>query len=240
MKKQLIFIMTVMVILGNFTACINSSKNQTVYHQEDSRNKNNIVSNKDTQEDNISQESKLHKMFQNHIVNGDNEISFLCADYDNNGTLEAFGVSTHYEGNGSDECVANLYFINDKGNCEDIPYLRNEDSVVETWVKNEFVGDGEIVGHEDENFFVWTENFGGPGSLAHVFGVKDGKYFRTNISSKVEDFSVADDGLYVGTTSFFRDIDDPKFAGREWILHYYKYDGNIHEFVEMRSEPADI
>ncbi len=240
MKKQLIFIMTVMIILGNFTACSDSSKNQNVYHKENSNSENNTVSDQVTQEDKISQEAKLHKIFQNHIVAGDNEINFLCADYDNNGTLEAFGVSTHYESDSADECIANLYFINDKGNCEDIPYIKNEDSVVETWVKNEFVGDGETVGHEEEKFFVWTENFGGPGSWAHVFGVKDGRYFRTNISGKVEDFGVADDGMYAGTTSFFRDIDDPEFAGREWILHYYKYDGNIYEFIEMHSEPADI
>lgn len=239
MKKQWIFITALMTIPVIFGACNNLSKNSDASYEDDSGSKNNIVENQVTQEDRNSQEAELHKIFQKNIVDGNQELSFLCADYDKNGTLEAFAVSAD-EGNDVDEREANLYFINDKGDCEEIPYPKKEDFVAETWVKNEFVGNGEIVGHEEEKFFVWIENFGGPGSFAHIFGVKDGKYFRTNISGEVEDFAISEDGLYIGTTSFFKDIDSPDFAGREWMLHYFKYDNTKEEFIEIRSEPADV
>ena len=239
MKKQWIFITALMTIPVIFGACNNLSKNSDASYEDDSGSKNNIAVHQVAQEDKNIQEADLPKIFQKNIVNGNRELSFLCADYDNDGTLEAFGVSAD-ESTAADERVAKLYFINGKGNCEEIPYPKKEDFVVETWVKNDFVGDGEIVGQDDEKFFVWIENFGGPGSLAHVFGVKDGKYFRTNISGEVEDFVISEDGLYIGTTSFFKDIDSPDFAGREWMLHYFKYDNTKEEFIEIRSEPADV
>lgn len=239
MKKQWISVICLMIVLVVFSSCANLFDNGHLSDKDDLSNKNDVIENQLSKEDKTAQEAKLHKIFQRNIAKSDNEVSFLCADYDNDGTLEAFGVSAD-KSTAVDECVAKLYFINGKGNCEEIPYLKKEDFVVETWVKNDFVGDGEIVGQDNEKFFVWIENFGGPGSLAHVFGVKDGKYFRTNISGKFEDFAISEDGLYVGTKSFFKDIDSPDFAGREWMLHYFKYDNTKEEFIEIRSEPTDV
>ena len=144
-------------------------------------------------------------------------IFFDCADFDFDGDLEAFAVSSTVKDFDGYYDSCNLFYADENG-----VVLLEEDL---------FGYPEESITVGDNKFIVWEIFGGGSGSLSMIYGVKDKSPYQPEISSKYGTFSLCpmQDGLFQGETSDF------SLGYHDYIIHYFIYDNDLKEFTETKD-----
>jgi hypothetical protein len=122
-------------------------------------------------------------MLSTYCQGGENILFFKYADFDNNGTSEAFGVIGDADvGVDTAPFGSRLYYV--------------DDTAVKL-IKSDIYGYPEFNAVDNGNlrrrFFVWEQTSGGRGSVSYVYGVKNGAAYELQISGKYKSFGVSID-----------------------------------------------
>ncbi len=226
MKKKRITIFTVIAVLGalaSISGCASQSKNEATTTD---------VSEQVTQ---ASQEKTLDEAGLLNAFTakaGTDYIYFLPADYDGDGTLEAFGITGTSGGDLHDD--VDIWFVSSAGEC--------------TLAKSDTFGLlKETITVDNGSFITWCATAGGSSSTDYVFGCKDGELFEPEVSGKYAgfgdrtmDYSFSDvnyfDTLncnYIGYHDYLSD-----YNGHIWDPIAFDYDEKTREFVQIGFEQS--
>ncbi len=225
MKKRIISIFTTLAMLGTFASISGCST------QED---KDASVA---TATQNATQAPAKTTLDKEGLLNvftanvGSDYIYFLPADYDGDGTLEAFGITADSEmGDGLYSGVT-IWFINSEGEC----------TIAES---NTYGLLKETITVPNGSFITWCATAGGSSSSGLVFGCKDGELFEPQVSGKYAafgdktmsySFSDVNDFTrlgcdYIGYDSYYSN------EGHIWEPIAYDYDSDTREFVQAAAQ----
>lgn len=165
-----------------------------------------------------SADTESDRMHEAFIYNAKNETEayFIYDDFDGNGSYEAFGITGSKTDEG-DYPNANIYFIN------------NDMSVTKV---NEKVYGGTLSQFDNNNvlsagsskFVVWDENYRGPGSTAHIYGVKNGSLYEPKVSGEYSGIKPDGDAFILGKSV--------SQGVRRYDEYRFKFDDSSKEFVE--------
>ncbi len=188
------------------------------------------------EKDNIeNSEDKLLNAFIDKVVGKNSDyLYFLPDDYDNDGVLEAFGITGWGLGEDTHTNV-NIWFIDSQCNC--------------TLAKSDTYGRlMQPIAVSNGKFISWCETAGGSGSRDIVLGCKNGKLFEPKISGKYAGFGDRNMEYmfsdyydferlncdYIGYYSYFKDG-----GGHMWDPIPFDYDSSNREFVERKNQLLD-
>lgn len=145
------------------------------------------------------------------------EIDFYYADFDGNGTYEAFGVT----GVGEDGLYNNV----------EITYITSDRTVVPIDTDSSFYGlPLGLLSVDNAKFLLWSKTAGGSGATTYLFGVKNGTLYQPKVSGTHDSFYYNENmDCYIGTTSNF------SHNGHEYIPSYYEYDMATGEFIPVNE-----
>lgn len=157
----------------------------------------------------------LYSAFQNACP--DSALCFHYDDFDADGTYEAFGI-TGVDGAGLASDVE-IYYIASNGTVELVS--KNIDLYGYCM---------ELLDANGTKFLIWSQNAGGSGSSAYLFGVKNGTAYQPKVSGTYDSFYYDENAdSFIGTTSHFSG------NGHEYTPSYYEYDVNTGEFIPVAS-----
>ncbi len=150
------------------------------------------------------------------IISKGNICAWEYADYDGNGTKEAFaiiGTNSSSDFYISDS-IQGVYFISSEGIVEE---LGNASSGLMCSIERctEYAG---------KKFFSYNATAGGSGIQTYLFSVKGGNYYELEISGKIADFYSKNDICYATKSEFLQD------GGHIWPEYELIYDENTQEF----------
>lgn len=170
---------------------------------------------------NNSQENALLDAFIEQVVGYNSDyLYFLPDDYDNNGTLEAFGITGWGLGEETHSNV-DIWFINSNKECSLVAsdlygFLRD---TIDT-------GKGK--------FIIWEKSAGGSGSSSYLFGCKGTFSHSPSISGKYEYFRQEND-------RFFADKSDFSKGYHDWIIEEFIFNSATAEFaIDAKTENIDL
>ena len=172
-------------------------------------------------------EGYLHSIFENHICNRylEKEICFLYADYDRNGSFEAYAVtgnpsSYSYENAKCYEDV-NLYFINSDGKITKVADYEMGYNGCDAYSESS----NNLLDTGSDQFFIWEWYSGGVTSKSILYGVRDGVDYSPKCSGYFFDFHLENDHYEAW-------LDYPEYAhdrDKFWLM----YDDTKREFVTI-------
>ena len=162
---------------------------------------------------------------------GENEILFLEADNDCDGLLEAFAVTAgEYDADMGFYFNAKIYFINSNGKMNSVCDTAPDGSPLYGYPTEAMLSpDG------GDGFFVWNLATG-TSNYSLVWGVKDDRFYETNISGQYCEVSL-DDGR--GFTAYQLDYSQ---GYRDYVAYRLNYDSSTHAFtatVDASAYPTD-
>ena len=151
---------------------------------------------------------------------GENEILFLEADNDCDGLLEAFAVTAgEYDADMGFYFDAKVYFINSNGKMNSVCDTAPDGSPLYGYPTE------SILSPDDgDGFFIWNLATG-TSNYSLVWGVKDGRFYETNISGQYCEVSLADGQ---GLTAYQLDYSN---GYRDYVTYRLNYDSSIHAFT---------
>ena len=175
----------------------------------------------------------IFSTWRNYVsIMNETSVYFLPADYDGDGTEEAFAITGTFDG----EMMYNnakIYFINAKGNvscvCEQTyggeplyGYLHEgvTNNYFSTHTNNDY-----LLKAATSKFIVWEVSAYGSGSISIILGVKDGMAYEPDISNHYMDFGVNDANQFVGYSSDFSK------GFHDYIEHIFIFDENLGQFI---------
>ena len=162
---------------------------------------------------------------------GENEILFLEADNDCDGLLEVFAVTAgEYDADMGFYFNAKIYFINSNGKMNSVCDTAPDGSPLYGYPTEAMLSpDG------GDGFFVWNLATG-TSNYSLVWGVKDDRFYETNISGQYCEVSL-DDGR--GFTAYQLDYSQ---GYRDYVAYRLNYDSSTHAFtatVDASAYPTD-
>lgn len=156
------------------------------------------------------QENELLDVFIEQVVGYNSDyLYFLPDDYDNDGDLEAFGITGCGLG---EEIYSNVsvWFINSNKEYREIASGLNG-----------FLRDTIDTGNS--KFIVWEKSAGGSGSLSYLFGCKGTLPYSPSISGKYEYFSQENNRFFAYKSDFSKGYHD-------WIEKDFVFNSLTAEF----------
>lgn len=166
----------------------------------------------------ISDEVKLKQTFKEAI--GSETIGhFWCNDFDDNGTIEAFGVTGNSDGWSLND--SKIYFVNE--NCEVFCIDEIE----------KLYGFGEDSSWDDSYTILKVDNIqfvdlgGYDGQKTFLYSVKGDLAYQPQVSGKHASFRKLENGLYIG---------EPHEGGTEERECYYNFNFDTGEFDQVDYE----
>ncbi len=174
-------------------------------------------------------EEQLLEAFINKV--GEDYLFFLPSDYDDDGVLEAFGIT----GNPADDWgihdKVNIWFISSDCKCTKVK------SNTYGWL-------GETITVSNGSFITWDVNAGGSGTSTLIYGCKNGKLFEPNVSGKYDGFvdrtmrNRYSDGSdfdilncdYIGYDDYFK-----TGGGHVWEPVAFEYNADTREFIQKTT-----
>ncbi len=162
----------------------------------------------------------LNSFIEQAVGYGSDYLYFISGDYDNNGEIEAFGITGDEENDMGYHPNADIWYIDSSGNCTNI--LSDTYGVL---YDNVFVENGQ--------FLVWEQYAGGSGGMAVILGVKNGTVFEPNISRSCDMFRY-ENGDYVAT------MHDFSKGYHDYIDIYFTYDAQTREFIKNTTNTDDF
>lgn len=143
-----------------------------------------------------------------------NVCTWEYADYDGDGTKEAFAVIGSDTSSGISDSIEGVYFIDSTGYVEAVRTSFYADLCSET-TYTEYAGKG---------FFSCDITAGGSGWKTYLFSVKDGECYELNLSGSLQGF-YNKNGICYTTESVFS-----AETGHEWVDVELIYDEITQEF----------
>ncbi len=152
----------------------------------------------------------LKACFQDQI--GKKYAEFLSDDYDGDGREEAYVITGDYSDVDMLYDNAYIYFVSSEGEC--------------TPIGSKLTGRiGKAVDTGKGKFMVWIRTAGGSGSLAYIYGVKNGQVHIPEISGQYDIF-------WQDNGSYFAEKGDFDKGYHDWKTHEFSYDANKMEFIK--------
>ena len=173
--------------------------------------------------------AKLKSAWNTYVkAAGEKSIHFLAADYDGNGTKEAFGITGTSDGYGGYTDVK-IYFINSAGTVKCIRATTKRGVNLYGWLlqqKNEASGNNKyFISISGKKFIVWEISAHGSGSLSVILGVRNGESYEPYISENYMDFQQRTATECIGLTSDFSK------GYHDYIEHIFTFVKSTGQFV---------
>lgn len=137
---------------------------------------------------------------------------FLQDDYDGDGKEEAYVITGTYSDADMLYDNVNIYFVSSNGDCS----MLGEKL---TGIKNKTVDTG------NGKFMVWIRTAGGSGSLAYIYGVKNGQAHVPKVSGQYDTF-------WQENGSYFAEKGDFDKGYHDWTTYEFTYDAANKEFIK--------
>lgn len=168
----------------------------------------------------ITAEMKLNQAFK-EAIGSETVGHFWCDDFDNNGTIEAFGVTGNSDG--WDLNNAKVYFVNQNSEVLCI----NEIEKLYEFGDNRSWADEYTILNVDNIKFVCLGGY--EGQKTFFYGVKGDLAYQPEVSGKHAAFYRLENGLYIG---------EPHEGGTEERVCYYIFNSQTGEFdqVDFKEE----
>lgn len=198
-----------------------ANKNYLKKSSETPASSENLVSNSGSTDQQMGQREKIISAFKAEIGDS-NMIYFLYDDFDGNGIKEAYVITG--TGEPSQYSNVNIYFVS--SNCQ----VTQRDADLAGYLLDS--GNG-VIGTSNSGFVVWIESYGGSGSTAHIYGVRNGSPYEPQISGQYNDFYKDDSGNYVAHSNDF------STGAHTYPEHYFSYDPSSGEFYEITSSTGN-
>lgn len=163
----------------------------------------------------IAVKREFEKVFKEAI--GEEQVcQYWCYDFDNNGTIEAFGVTGNSDG--WDLNNAKVYFVNQ--NCE-VLCIDDIEKLYE-FGDNRSWADEYTILNVDNIKFVCLGGY--EGQKTFLYGVKGDLAYQPEVSGKHAAFYRLENGLYIG---------EPHEGGTEERVCYYIFNSQTGEFEQV-------
>ena len=220
-----------------------SSKNDGNSSKKSEKNKKSETTSQTAENEKISstntsqqtEEEHLHAAFVSAKGNR-KEIYFFYDDFDGDGSKEAYGIT----GDSTETSYNNVavYYIS---NSAFVTQCDSSDKTGTGTLMSGFLqkyGYGDLLKAGNSKFIVWIENYGGSGSIAHIYGVKNGQAYEPQISKCYDYVSYVDYDLG-NSNKFVMGKNDHSTGGLNFIEYYYQFDIESREFVEIINENSN-
>ncbi len=167
----------------------------------------------------------IFSIWENYVHSiGESSVYFLPADYDGDGTEEAFAVTGTSDGE-IGYYNAKIYFINSEGDITCVcDKTYNGDSLY-GYLHQENDTNDFLLNTTTAKFIVWEVSAYGSGSVSIILGVKDGMAYEPDISNCYMDFGLTDSGEFVGLTSYFTS------EGHQYDEKVFIFDESSGQFI---------
>ena len=171
-----------------------------------------------TPQEGMPDEIRLKQAFRS-AAGSENELYFVCDDFDGNGSMEAFGITGTDDGIDLSDAI--IYYAGSDGTV----------SVIDTFPKIYAYG-GMYPGMTRKlTINAGTAEFlmigGADGQETWLYGVKDGKAYQPEVSGQHADFRKTEDGRFVA---------QPHEGGEGYYSIVYDYDPASGEFIVAEGE----
>ncbi len=168
--------------------------------------------------------SKNESELKSIIESKGNICAWEYADYDGNGTKEAFAII------GSDtmpdfyvsDYVEVVYYISSNGDIKEI-----------TNISGAMCSKAKRIEHMGKSFFSYDATAGASGSEMFLFGVKNNNCYELKISGSITDFFSKNGTCYATLSEFLPE------GGHVWNDYELEYDENEQEFYIINSVITD-
>ncbi len=155
---------------------------------------------------------------------GESSAYFLPADYDGDGTEEAFAVTGTSDGE-IGYYNAKIYFINSKGDITCVCDKTYSGDSLYGYLHQENDTNDYLLNTTTAKFIVWEVSAYGSGSDSIILGVKDGMAYEPDISNCYMNFGLTDSGEFVGYTSYFTS------EGHQYDEKVFIFDESSGQFI---------
>jgi len=143
-----------------------------------------------------------------------NVCTWEYADYDGDGTKEAFAVIGSDTSSGISDSIEGVYFIDSTGYVE----------AVRTSFYADLCSDATYTEYAGKGFFSCDITAGGSGWKTYLFSVKDGECYELNLSGSLQGFYNRNGICYTTESVFSAE------TGHEWVDVELIYDESTQEF----------
>lgn len=173
--------------------------------------------------------SALKTVWNNYVgIVGGKTAYFLEADYDGNGTKEAFAITGIADGEGGYTRVK-IYFINAAGTVKCIRSVTKRGDSLYGWMMTQKQAasgnDKYFISISGKKFIVWELSAYGSGSLSIILGVRNGEAYEPYISESYMEFRQESSTECIGLTSDFSK------GYHDYIKHRFTFVGSTGQFV---------
>ena len=202
---------------------VSSTASKKMSDQTSSKNtSSNLTSQSSNIAPKLSDKDKMHNAFLSY-TKGESEAYFICDDFDGNGVNEAFGI-TGTQDSGGNYANVNIYYV-DSGFSVSKVNGSEYGGFLATYSGSNVMSAG------NSKFIVWIENYYGPESTAHIFGVRNGSLYEPLISGEYDSIQPdnSQSGVYILSKAALGE-------GRHYDEYRFSYDNASGEFVELSSE----
>ena len=156
---------------------------------------------------------------------GKTQIAYIPADYDGDGTQEAFGIVGQLDLPGENNYTdVSIYFIDSTGT---LTLMCKEKKNGENLYG--YLHEIPLLSVGSQQFLLWEVSAYGSGSVTLILGVQQGKAYAPLISQQYMDVSLTDTGEIIGFTSDFSN------GFHEYIQHTFRFDEASGQFEEIPS-----
>lgn len=165
-------------------------------------------------------------------TSGQPEAFFLPADYDGDGTEEAFGITGNYDEDSMLYDTVTICFVASDGTVTPVRSTRRDGSPLYGYLHTRD-DQPNLLETDGVKFLCWEISAGGSGSLTVLFGVRDGQAYEPSVSDQYMEFNRSIDGDITGLTSDFSN------GVHEYVPHTFTFDPATAQFVEDMTQFED-
>lgn len=193
----------------------------------------------------IGKGNGLRKTWDEYVDSvGELTAYYVQADYDGDGTDEAFAITGYFRESGCHD--VKIYFISptegvscvrdsfsdDRALFGNLRYLKGglEKSYIAP--DADYKADDFLLRAENSKFLVWEIDGGGSSSISLILGVRDGKAYEPDISGKYMWF-------WYYNNNFVATEVGRSGMGTQYIDCSFTYDDALGQFILIKPEPAE-
>ena len=157
------------------------------------------------------------------------EAFFLPADYDGDGTEEAFGITGNYDEDFTMYNTVTICFVSSDGTVTPVRSTERDGSPLGGYLHTRD-DEPNLLETDGVKFLCWEISAGGSGSLTVLLGVRDGQAYEPSVSNQYMDFNRSNDGIITGKTHDFSN------GVHEYVPHTFAFDPATGQFVEDMTQ----
>lgn len=162
-------------------------------------------------------------------ASGQPEAFFLPADYDGDGTEEAFGITGNYDEDFTMYNTVTICFVSSDGTVTPVRSTERDGSPLGGYLHTRD-GKPNLLETDGVKFLCWEISANGSGSLTVLLGVRDGLAYEPSVSDQYMSFNRSNDGTITGSTHDFSN------GVHEYVPHTFIFDPATGQFNEDLSQ----